>query len=129
VRDKQKDAVSMVTDIGNIDNLVGFDDKPTETFDCFYDAFASPRASTRLWQDRITKLKTQEGEREIMGIESARIHNCQMSASVVNGLQRIIDRLNPIYTPDWLLKELDDLWDKAQCINAEFERIKEEGGA
>ena len=64
-----------------------------------------------------------------MGIESARIHNCQMSASVVNGLQRIIDRLNSRYTPDWLLKELDDLWDKAQCINAEFERIKEEGGA
>ena len=127
MRDKQKDAVSMVTDIGNIDNLVGFDDKPTETFDCFYDAFASPRASTRLWQDRITKLKTQEGEREIMGIESARIHNYQMSESLVSGLQRIIDRLNPRYTPDWLLKELDDLWDKAQCINAEFERIKERG--
>ena len=64
-----------------------------------------------------------------MGIESARIHNCQMSASVVNGLQRIIDRLNPIYTPDWLLKELDDLNQKVQIVNAEFERIKEEGGA
>ena len=124
MKHKQKDVIYMVADIGNLDNLVNFDDESPE-FTCFYDALDGAKATTRLWEARITKLKLKECEK--MGIKSARIHNCQMSASVDNGLQRIIDRLNPRYTPDWLLKELDDLWDKAQCINAEFERIKERG--
>ena len=124
MRDKQKDAVSMVASIGNLDNLVNFDEESPE-FTCFYDALDGAKATTQLWQDRITKLKLKECEK--MGIKSARIHNCQMSASVVNGLQRIIDRLNPIYTPDLLLKELDDLNQKVQIVNAEFERIKERG--
>ena len=56
MRDKQKDAVSMVTDIGNLDNLVNFDEESPE-FTCFYNALDGAKAPTRLWQDRITKLK------------------------------------------------------------------------
>ena len=56
MRDKQKDAMYLVADIGNLDNLVNFDEESPE-FTCFYNALDGAKATTRLWQDRITKLK------------------------------------------------------------------------
>ena len=56
MKHKQKDVIYMVADIGNLDNLVNFDEESPE-FTCFYNALDGAKATTRLWQDRITKLK------------------------------------------------------------------------
>ena len=58
-----------------------------------------------------------------MGAKSARAYNRNQAKNLVMGLQRAIDRLNPKYTPYWLIKELAEDIHKAQCIQEEFERI------
>ena len=63
-----------------------------------------------------------------MGAKSAREYNRNQARNLVNGIQRIIDRVNPRYTPDWMLKELDEANHKAQCIHGEFEHIMKDHG-
>ena len=63
-----------------------------------------------------------------MGAKSARAYNRNQAKFLVNGLQRIKDRINPRYTPDWLLKELDAAIHKADCILGEFESIMKDHG-
>jgi len=58
-----------------------------------------------------------------MGASSARRYNRNQAKHVVDGVQRILDRLNVKYTPDWLLSELHDLNHTAQCIQGEFQKI------
>lgn len=60
-----------------------------------------------------------------MGAKSARAYNRNQAKFLVQGLQRIIDRVNPKYAPFWMLEELDAANHKAQCIQQEFERIME----
>ncbi|MEA3438432.1 MAG: hypothetical protein U9R43_18355 [Thermodesulfobacteriota bacterium] len=63
-----------------------------------------------------------------MGGKSARAYNRNKAKFLVEGLQSIINRLNPKYTPVWMLQELDGASQKAQSILEEFERIMEEHG-
>jgi len=63
-----------------------------------------------------------------MGAKSARAYDRNQAKFLVEGLQRIIDRINPKYAPYWLLKELDAASHKAQCIQEEFEWIMKDHG-
>jgi len=63
-----------------------------------------------------------------MGGKSARAYNRNQAKYLVNGLQRILDRINPEYTPRWMLRELYAANYRAQCIQYEFERVMEEHG-
>lgn len=58
-----------------------------------------------------------------MGAESARRYNRDQAKQVADIFQRILDRISFKYTPMWLLEELHNGRQKAQCIQAEFERI------
>lgn len=57
-----------------------------------------------------------------MGAESARKYNRDQAKSLALGIQRIIDRINRKYTPNWMISELNEANHKAQCIQHEFER-------
>jgi len=63
-----------------------------------------------------------------MGAKSARAYNRNQAKYLVDGLQRILDRINRKYTPYWMLSELYEANHKAQCIQQEFERVMEEHG-
>jgi len=58
-----------------------------------------------------------------MGSESARRYNRNQAKSLVQGLQRILNRINKVYTPNWLISELSEASHKAQCIQHEFEMV------
>lgn len=58
-----------------------------------------------------------------MGAEAARQYNYNQAKRVVDGLGRIINRINKKYYPDWIKRELDDAYHQAQCILQERERI------
>ena len=60
-----------------------------------------------------------------MGTEDARRYNRDQAKSMVDGIQRILDRVNRKYTPIWMLVELDHLNYISQCILQEFERVIE----
>ena len=58
-----------------------------------------------------------------MGAESARRYNRNQAKRVVDGIGRIINRINPKYTPYWMRSELDIIYHKAQCIQREYEMV------
>ena len=57
-----------------------------------------------------------------MGMESARKYHQSQAKAVTDSLGRIIDRVNPRYTPAWLLLELHNSYHTSQCILSERER-------
>lgn len=57
-----------------------------------------------------------------MGVESARLYNYNQAKRVVDGIGRIINRINKKYTPDWMKKELDEIYHQADCIVQERKR-------
>ena len=63
-----------------------------------------------------------------MGAKSARAYDRNQAKFLVEGLQRIKDRINLKYTPHWLFKELNAAIHKADCIMAEFESIMKDYG-
>jgi len=62
-----------------------------------------------------------------MGAKSARAYNRNQAKFLVEGLQRIKDRIS-LKSPHWLLKELSAATHKAQCIQEEFEWIMKDYG-
>jgi len=60
-----------------------------------------------------------------MGVLVAKKYHYNQAKKVRSALGRIITRLNPLYTPDWLLKELDESYHTSQCIEAE--RLRDMG--
>ena len=57
-----------------------------------------------------------------MGAKSARKYHRTQAKSVVDSIERILKRVNPKYTPGWLLSELHNSYHVSQCILAERER-------
>lgn len=57
-----------------------------------------------------------------MGMESARKYHQNQAKAVVDSLGRIINRVNPLYIPTWLLTELYDSYRISQNILSERER-------
>ena len=58
-----------------------------------------------------------------MSTEAARRYHYNQATSVVESLQRILNRINFRYTPDWLIAELEKSSQTAQCIQAERRRV------
>jgi len=63
-----------------------------------------------------------------MGAAASRKYHQEQAQSVVNSLGRILERLNPKYTPYWLLLELDNSYHTSQCILGERERDMKDHG-
>jgi len=63
-----------------------------------------------------------------MSAISARKYNRNQAKHLVDGIQRILDRINRKYTPIWMLKELMEANHKAQCIQREFEMVMRDFG-
>ena len=63
-----------------------------------------------------------------MGTISSRKYHQNQAKSVVNSIGRIIKRVNPEHTPDWLLKELDEAYRVSQHILAERTRDIQDHG-
>ena len=57
-----------------------------------------------------------------MGAKSARKYYQAQARSVVDSIDRILRRINPKYTPNWLYLELHHVYQQSQCILAERER-------
>ncbi len=55
-------------------------------------------------------------------MESARKYHQNQAKAVVDSLGRIINRVNPLYIPTWLLTELYDSYRISQNILSERER-------
>ena len=56
---------------------------------------------------------------------SARKYNRDQAKNLSDGIQRILDRINCKYAPNWMLLELWEARHRAQCIKWEFERVME----
>jgi len=63
-----------------------------------------------------------------LGAKSARKYHRTQAKSVVDSIERILKRVNPKYTPDWLLAELHNSYHVSQCILAERERDMQDYG-
>ncbi len=57
-----------------------------------------------------------------MGAKSARKYHRNQAKSVADSIGRIINRIKPRYTPQWLLSELHNSYHIAQCMQGERER-------
>ena len=57
-----------------------------------------------------------------MSTEASRRYHYNQATSVAESLQRILNRINFRYTPDWLIAELEKSSQTAQCIQAERRR-------
>ena len=60
-----------------------------------------------------------------MGPSSARKYRRNQARLVADGIGRIRDRINPKYTPVWMMKELDEIYRRAQGNTKEWEWIME----
>ena len=58
-----------------------------------------------------------------MGTKAVRQYHRNQAKSVVDGLGRILKRINSTYTPAWMIHELHEAYNIAQCIQAEAERV------
>jgi|WetSurMetagenome_2_1015567.scaffolds.fasta_scaffold18530_9 hypothetical protein len=54
--------------------------------------------------------------------ESSVKNDLERARSLVNGIERILARINKTRVPAWLLEELNDASQKAQCIQYDAER-------
>ncbi len=61
-----------------------------------------------------------------MSTEAAREYHYNQAKSVAESLQRILNRINFRYAPNWLITELKASSHTAQCIQAERRRIIED---
>ncbi len=61
-------------------------------------------------------------------MKSARKYHQNQAKAVVDSLGRIINRVNPRYTPAWLLLELHNSYRTSQHILAERERDMRDHG-
>lgn len=63
-----------------------------------------------------------------MSTEASRRYNYTQARQLVDSIGRIIERMNPKYTPQWLMTELNASYHKAQCIQREFKMVMRDFG-
>ena len=63
-----------------------------------------------------------------MSAKTARQYHFQQSKIVVDSVSKVLNRINPEYTPNWLLCELEKINHVSQCILAERRRILKDFG-